>query len=171
MCVNELPRHLRVAAGPVDQGQVEGDLPPQVHLVLLDPLPETKTTTLKMLVLRLQLLPAGTEHRVGAGIAVAIGEKVQLAGRNFRRRSVTVVHLQLVRGQLQGLLVVVDSQVGQAQLVQGSAQVVDALLTLAAQLHVAPQEGETLGSGKQSGRRRGQVERLCCGGAGGLPAG
>lgn len=31
---NELPRHLHVAAGLVDEGQVEGDLPPQVHLVI-----------------------------------------------------------------------------------------------------------------------------------------
>lgn len=42
---------------------------------------------------------------------------------------------------------------------QRSAQVVDALLTLAAQLHVAPQEGETLRGGEGRGavkRRRNQ---------------
>lgn len=37
-----------------------------------------------------------------------------------------------------------DGQVGQAHLVQGPAQVEHALLTLPAQLHVAPQEGEAL---------------------------
>lgn len=31
---NELPRHLHVAAGLVDEGQVEGDLSLQVHLVI-----------------------------------------------------------------------------------------------------------------------------------------
>lgn len=56
-------------------------------------------------------------------------------------------HLQLLRGQFQGLLVVVHGQVSEAELMHRSAQVVDALLTLAAQLHVAPQEGETLGGG------------------------
>lgn len=60
-------------------------------------------------------------------------------------RGTAWTHLQLVRGQLEGLLVVVYGQVGEAQLMQCSAQVVDALLAFAAQFHVAPQEGETLG--------------------------
>lgn len=38
--VNELPGHLHVPAGLVDQGEVEGDLSPQVHLVVRDPLQE-----------------------------------------------------------------------------------------------------------------------------------
>lgn len=32
--VNELPGHLHVPAGLVDQREVEGDLPPQIHLVV-----------------------------------------------------------------------------------------------------------------------------------------
>ena len=44
----------------------------------------------------------------------------------------------------QCFVVVVQSQVNQAHLVQGSPQVVHALLAFSTQLHVAPQEGETL---------------------------
>lgn len=34
VCVNELASHLRVPAGLINEGQVEGDLPPQVHLIV-----------------------------------------------------------------------------------------------------------------------------------------
>lgn len=34
VCVNELPGHRHVPAGLVDQGEVEGDLSPQIHLVV-----------------------------------------------------------------------------------------------------------------------------------------
>ena len=53
-------------------------------------------------------------------------------------------YLQRRWGQCQGLVVVVDGQVDEAHLVQGAAQVVQALLALAPQLHIAPQEGEAL---------------------------
>lgn len=35
---DELPGHLHVPTGLVDEGQVEGNLPPQVHLVVCDAL-------------------------------------------------------------------------------------------------------------------------------------
>lgn len=34
MCANELPGHLHVPTGLVDEGQVEGDLPRQIHLIV-----------------------------------------------------------------------------------------------------------------------------------------
>lgn len=34
MCANDLPGHLHIPAGLVDEGQVEGDLSPQVHLIV-----------------------------------------------------------------------------------------------------------------------------------------
>lgn len=48
-------------------------------------------------------------------------------------------------------------QMCEAQLVERSTQVVDALLTLAAQLHVAPQEGEAL---KRHGGSRNYIHRM-----------
>ena len=54
------------------------------------------------------------------------------------------IYLQFLCGQRKSLLVVVYGQMCEAHLVQRSAQVVHALLTLATQLHVPPQEGETL---------------------------
>lgn len=35
---DELPGHLRVPAGLVDQREVEGNLPPQIHLIVCDTL-------------------------------------------------------------------------------------------------------------------------------------
>lgn len=54
------------------------------------------------------------------------------------------MNLQFLCRQCKGLLVVMYGQMCEAQLVQRSAQVVHALLTLATQLQVPPQEGETL---------------------------
>lgn len=34
VCVNELPGHLHIPTGLVDEGEVEGDLPPQIHLII-----------------------------------------------------------------------------------------------------------------------------------------
>lgn len=34
MCVDELPGHPHVSAGLVDEGEVEGDLPLQIHLIV-----------------------------------------------------------------------------------------------------------------------------------------
>lgn len=243
MCGNELPGHLHVPAGLIDKGQVEGDLPPQVHLVIRHSLQvvagrhaerqqlvycwrlwtlcslfvrlfsvysRTNTCTVVFLPYlslhhcckcywplspfkgknyikkkRLLLhwcapklnvdwltrqrcgssdyqLPAGTEHGVGAGIAASISLVILFKGLSRLSSSHPLkacmtnsledtvcqwTHLQLLRGQFQGLLVVVHGQVSEAELMHRSAQVVDALLTLAAQLHVAPQEGETLGGG------------------------
>ncbi len=53
-------------------------------------------------------------------------------------------HLQFLWGQCKRLLVVMNGQMCEAHLVQRSAQVVHALLTLSTQLHVPPQEGKTL---------------------------
>lgn len=36
--VDELAGHLHVPAGLVDEGEVEGDLPPQIHLIISDTL-------------------------------------------------------------------------------------------------------------------------------------
>lgn len=38
VCVDELAGHLHVPAGLVDEGEVEGDLPPQIHLIVWDTL-------------------------------------------------------------------------------------------------------------------------------------
>lgn len=89
MCVDELAGHLHVPAGLVDEGEIEGDLPPQIHLIISDT-------------------------------------------------------LQFLCRQRKCLLVIMYGQMCEAHLVQRSAQVVHALLTFSSQLHVPPQEGETL---------------------------
>lgn len=52
--------------------------------------------------------------------------------------------VQLLCRHGQSLLVIMNSQMCEAHLMQRSAQVVHALLTLSTQLHVPPQEGKTL---------------------------
>lgn len=52
--------------------------------------------------------------------------------------------LQFLCRECKRLLVVMYGQMCEAHLVQRSAQVVHALLALSTQLHVPPQEGETL---------------------------
>lgn len=45
VCVNELPRHLDVPAGLVNERQIEGDLPPQVHLIIRYALSERRASS------------------------------------------------------------------------------------------------------------------------------